>query len=210
MLDDQALVTRCQHGDVGAFEELVRRYEKRVYNLAYRMSGNPDDACELAQEAFLKVFNALDSFKGQSSFSTWLYRIAANACLDQLRSRGRHPVTSLDDPIVTNKGETIGKQILDNAPRPDEVVERRELQAAVQGAIASLPEDYRIILVLRDLQDLSYQQIAEYLDLSLGTVKSRLNRARLALKDKLSSSELFAEDGVYRVEHWKGGKGRAL
>lgn len=195
---EDLLVQRCKRGETGAFDELVRLYEKKVYNLAFRLSGNRDDACDLAQEAFVRVFNAIKDFRSQSSFSTWLYRVVTNVCLDQLRSRARHPVTSLDEPLTTEKGQ-LPRQVTDDALDPEEELERLELKAAVQKGINSLKEEYRIIIILRDIQDLAYEDIAEVLNLSLGTVKSRLNRARLALRSVLSDMELFRDGDVRRA-----------
>ncbi len=211
-LDENELIHRCQKGDLAAFDDLVRLYEKKVYNLAYRMSGNHDDANDLSQEAFLRVFQSLKDFRGQSSFSTWLYRVVSNVCLDELRQRGRRPTISIDEPVSSDKGETMQRQLADTAPPPDELAERREVREVVQSCIEELSEEYRVVIVLRDLQDLSYQEIAEVLDCSLGTVKSRLNRARLALKERLSQLELFSAAVVYRDGRIvaKGGHGGAL
>lgn len=194
---ESALIERWRGGDQRAFEDLVLRYEKRVYNLAFRMAGNADDAGDLAQEAFVRVYTALPNFRGQSSFATWLYRIATNVCLDELRRRGRQPVLSLDQPVVMDEGP-VARQTVDPAAGPLEELERSEVSAAVQQGISSLQPEHRAVLVLRDIQGLSYDEIAEALQCSLGTVKSRLNRARLALRERLSSMELFRDDVVYR------------
>ncbi len=211
-MDENELIRRCQKGDLAAFDDLVRVYEKKVYNLAYRMSGNHEDANDLSQEAFLRVFQSLKDFRGQSSFSTWLYRVVSNVCLDELRQRGRRLTVSIDEPVSSDKGETMQRQLADNAPPPDELAERREVREVVQAAIGELSEEYRVVIVLRDLRDLSYQEIAEVLDCSLGTVKSRLNRARLALKEKLSQLELFSSPVVYTGGRAaaKGGNNGAL
>jgi RNA polymerase sigma-70 factor (ECF subfamily) len=197
---------------VDAFDNLVRLFEKKVYNLAYRMSGNHEDASDLSQEAFLRVFQSLKDFRGQSSFSTWLYRVVSNVCLDELRQRGRRPTVSLDEPVAGDKGEVMQRQVPDPAPPPDELAERTEIREVVQAGIEQLTEEYRMVIVLRDLQGLSYQEIAEALDCSLGTVKSRLNRARFALKEKLSALELFSPNVVYTGGRSvaKGGHGGAL
>lgn len=194
---DEVLVKAAREGDTAAFEVLVTRYERKVYSLAYRYSGDPDDARDLAQEAFLKAFVALKGFRGGSSFSTWIYRITANVCLDAMRSRRRRPTVSLDRPLAAGDGD-MKWQVPDGSVDPGEVVERRELQAAVQRAITRLSPEHRMVLVLRDLQDLSYEEVAGVLGLNLGTVKSRLNRARLALRDHLAEAELLAAPGVYR------------
>ena len=195
---EDLLVQRCKRGEIGAFDELVVLYEKKVYNLAYRLSGNREDAYDLAQEAFVRVYNAIRDFRGQSTFSTWLYRVVTNVCLDQLRGRARHPVTSLDEPLMTEKGE-LPRQVTNDALDPEEEVERLEVKTAVQKGISALKEECRAIIVLRDIQDLPYEDIAEILNLSLGTVKSRLNRARLALRVILSDMELFRTEGVRRA-----------
>jgi len=211
-MEETELIDRCQKGDLSAFDDLVRLYEKKVYNLAYRMCGNHEDASDLSQEAFLRVFQSLKDFRGQSSFSTWLYRVVSNVCLDELRQRGRRPTISIDEPIAGDKGETMQRQLADGGPPPDELAERRELREVIQSCIDELSEEYRIVIILRDLQDLSYQEIAEVLDCSLGTVKSRLNRARLALKERLSRLELFSPAVVYKEGRTaaKGGRGGAL
>lgn len=204
---DGALIERWRSGDERALDELVARYERRVYNLCYRMSGNADDASDLAQEAFVRAYAALPSFRGQSSFSTWLYRIATNVCLDELRRRGRAPVRSLDQPTPVEDGRLV-PQTADPAAGPSEEVERAELRAAVLSGIAALQPDHRAVLVLRDLQGLSYEEIAAALGCSLGTVKSRLNRARFALKERLAALELFREGAVYSGERAAEGGSR--
>lgn len=193
------LVERCRAGDQRAFDELVTRFEKRVYNLALRMTGNAEDANDLAQEAFVRVYTALPGFKGESSFSTWLYRIVTNVCLDELRRRGRQSVVSLDQPVSGEEGP-LARQTADPADGPLDRLERAEVRAAVQHGINQLQPDHRAVLVLRDLQGLSYEEIASALGCSLGTVKSRLNRSRLALRDRLAAAELFRSDPVYTAK----------
>jgi len=180
--DEVVLVERCQSGDAAAFDSLVAKYAPQVYNLAYRMVGHPEDAEDMAQAVFIRVFRAIKSFRGTSSFNTWLYRVATNVCLDELKRRKRRPVSTewpreedvpLDPPSAA-------------AVDPETAVLRRERQELVQRAIQSLPESQRVVLVLADIQGLSYDEISEALGASLGTVKSRLNRARLALKSKLA------------------------
>ncbi|NPV69284.1 MAG: sigma-70 family RNA polymerase sigma factor [Firmicutes bacterium] len=197
------LIAKARSGSVAAFEQLVYAYEKRVYNLALRMMGNPDDASDVAQEAFLRAYSSLREFRGDSSFSTWLYRIVSNICLDELRRRKRQRVSYLDEPIEGEDGE-MTRQVAAPAPGPEEVIEEAEVRELVQRGIALLPEDHRIIVVLRDLQGLSYEEISQTLGLNLGTVKSRLNRARAALKDRLSASELFTQPIVESTERGAG------
>jgi len=193
-LSETALLDQCRRGNANAFERLVAQYEKKVYNLAFRMVGNHEDASDIAQEAFLKVYTSLDQFRGESSFSTWLYRVVSNACLDELRRRARHRVVSIDTPVSVD--DPSPRQIPSNDPEPGHEIEKAEVQTAVQEGIKELPDDHRIILVLRDIQGLSYEEIAQVLDMPLGTVKSRLNRARLGLRDRLLGLELFSTLGV--------------
>lgn len=193
-LSEAALLDECRRGNASAFEKLVVLYEKKVYNLAFRMVGNHEDASDIAQEAFLKVYTSLDQFRGESSFSTWLYRVVSNACLDELRHRARHKVVSIDTPVSPE--DPSPRQIPSKDPEPGHGIERAEVSNAVQQGIKELPDDHRIILVLRDIQGLSYEEIAQVLNMPLGTVKSRLNRARLSLRDRLQSMELFSTLGV--------------
>lgn len=189
--DERALIQRCKDGDVGAFDELVARYEKRVFNFALRITGNYHDAWDVAQEAFVRVFNSIQTFRGDAVFTTWIYRIITNVYLDERKKSKAHRQTSLDEYIELDEN-AVARQIEDEGLLPDEVVENRERDRAVQRAIASLPDYQRIIVTLYHLQHRSYEEIAEILQLPIGTVKSRLNRARLALQEKLQAEpELF-------------------
>jgi len=183
-ISDAALVSRSRNGDLTAFDQLVKKYEKQVFNLAYRMIGNYDDANDLAQEAFLRVYRSLPKFRGDAAFSTWLYRIVSNTCLDELRRRKQQRIESLDGPITSETGDYV-RQIQANSDLPEVTVEKQELREFVQKAINQLPEDHRVVIILRDLQGLSYQEIADILNCSIGTVKSRLNRGRLKLRYEL-------------------------
>lgn len=193
---DELLVERAKRGDVEAFEQLISQHERTVYNIAYRLTGNHEDANDVAQEAFLRAFSSLPDFRGDSSFATWLYRIVNNACLDELRRRKRQRVTSLDESVTLEDGE-LSRQIADTSDGPEEALERVEIQRAVQESIQSLDEEYRIVLVMRDIQGYSYNEIAEALGLNLGTVKSRINRARNALKEIFGNLELLTPRVVY-------------
>jgi RNA polymerase sigma-70 factor (ECF subfamily) len=189
---DEQLIKACQDGKWEAFDSLVSRYERRIYNLAYRLSGNAEDASDLTQETFIRLYRSINTFKGQSAFSTWLYRIATNVCLDELRRRQRTPAVSLDDPVSTADGE-IEREVADFSQLPEVLLEHKELQELVQQVLSELSEDHRTVIILRDLEDLSYEEIAEILNCQLGTIKSRLNRARAALKARIMSQrELFA------------------
>lgn len=182
-LEVQLLVERSKKGDRDAFEHLVQLYENKVYTIAYRLMGNHADAADLAQESLIKIYQALPNFRGDASFSTWIYHITVNVCRDELRKRQRRPTVSLDDS-PNNNNTTF--EVRCTAPTPEEVLDRTETQAMVQQCLNTLSDDYRIILVMREIQELSYEEIAESLGCSLGTVKSRLNRARQALKEKIA------------------------
>lgn len=172
--EELALIARVVKGDADAFEPLVREHQDMVYRLAYRMVGNEADAWDVSQDTFLKAYNALASFRGESRFSTWLYRLAGNCATDLLRSRKSGRVVSLDE----YREENPSFDLPDAAPGPEEALETGEQRRAVEKALQALPEDYRKILTLRELGGLSYEEIAGSLSLELGTVKSRLNRAR--------------------------------
>lgn len=184
------LIKRCKSGDRGAFNELFKQYETRVINIAYGMLSDYNDACDAAQEVFIKVYRNIDSFKENSSLSTWIYRITANTCSDMLRKRQKRAVVISIDADTDDDG--LKKEIPDSAPLPDEYIEHSEVQIAVRNAVMELSDEYREVITLCDFEDMSYDAIAEILECPVGTVKSRLNRARTALKKKLSSkAELF-------------------
>jgi len=179
-LDDRAkeagLIARAAAGDGEAFAELIRPYEQKVFNHAFRMCRDREEACDLAQEVFLKAYRALPRFRGGSSFSTWLYRITSNACLDQSRRRMRPPHTaSLDDPIETASGE-LRRQVADSTSEPEKMALRSETTTEIMAAISALPPDQRLSIIYRELEGLSYEEIAEAMSCSLGTVKSRISR----------------------------------
>jgi RNA polymerase sigma factor, sigma-70 family len=187
---DYNAVKRALDGDTDAFAELVDRYQNMVYNLAFQSLRNPDDAFDASQDVFLKVYKALKSFRGDSKFSTWIYSIAQNTIRDYIRARSRRITPlSLSDygDGDSGGGEVRQLDIPDSDPKssPAEVYERKERDEAVREAISSLSETHREIVVMRDIEGCSYEQISERLGLELGTVKSRLNRARLAVKDYL-------------------------
>jgi RNA polymerase sigma-70 factor (ECF subfamily) len=193
---EQLLLEKAKSGDVAAFEELIEAYQKKVFNLALRIIGNYDDAADLAQETFVRIFKAISNFKEQSSFSTWVYRITTNVCLDEIRKRKNKKVVSIDEDIHMDDGD-MKRQVISEDPGPDEAAERAEVRRVVNNAINRLPEDQRVVITLRDLHGMSYEEIAKILDLPGGTVKSRINRARLALKNVLSSErELLFEEYV--------------
>lgn len=185
MFQEDELVARSRDGDIDAFEELVSRYERKIYTIAYRLIGNYDDADDLTQEAFLRAFKSIKNFRGEASFQTWMCRIVTNVCRDEMRKRKRVVFESLDETITLCDGE-VQKQIASSEPGPSELYERKEAQETIQKYINSLSPDFRVALVLRDIQGYSYEEIAQQLQCSLGTVKSRISRARNNLKNKLS------------------------
>ena len=178
-ISDAACVRRIQRGDTDAFETLVRRHEKAIFNLVYRMLGDYDDAAETAQEVFLSAYRAIGQFRGESNFSTWLYRIALNHATTRRKS------TSLRQKRLV---PIDGSDMVDDAQLgPAETLEKKELRERVQRALNELePEDATVIL-LRDLQDIPYEDVAQMLKIPVGTVKSRLHRARQALKTRLTA-----------------------
>jgi RNA polymerase sigma factor (sigma-70 family) len=180
-MDEQALIASACKGDVRAFNQLVMLYQSMVYNVAFRVLGDPDAAADATQDAFLSAFKAMGRFRG-GSFKAWLLRIVTNACYDQLRVKQRRPTSSLDDLPVESDHTNF---LHDPAEKPDEFVERQELSHMIQVAISTLPVEQRVVVVLSDVQGLSYQEIAQATGLSLGTVKSRLSRGRARLRDHL-------------------------
>jgi RNA polymerase sigma-70 factor (ECF subfamily) len=185
--NEREIIEKCRSGDKNAFEILVKHYEKKVYNMTYRMLGNKEDALDVSQEVFIKIYKSIRSFKGESSFSTWLYRLVTNTCLDEIRKRKGKKLYSIDKPVETEFGE-VNRDLIDDSNGPEEQACKMEIQEIVQKAICQLPEEQRIIIILRDIQGFSYKEMAEILQCSMGTVKSRLNRGRLALKGILESS----------------------
>jgi RNA polymerase sigma-70 factor (ECF subfamily) len=195
--EEQRLIESAQHGDVDSFNQLVRLYETRVYNLCYRMLGDSDAAADTAQDTFISAYRHLDRFRG-GMFRSWLLRIATNACYDALRARKRRPSTSLQ-ALGISDDDGVGFDLPDQGERPDDVALRRELAAAIQRGLADLPEDQRVVIILSDIQGMAYEEIADVTGANLGTVKSRLSRGRARLRDILKAGELlpskFRHDG---------------
>ena len=189
--DEGAIIERCKQGDLSAFDDLVRRYEKQVYNFAYRMTGNYDDASDIASDAFVKVYNAIETFRGDAHFTTWLFRIVTNLYLDERKRSKAHMNIPLDEYIDLEES-SVTRQVEDPSPSPLELIECAERSDTLERTINMLPEYQRIMIHLYHSQGQSYEEIAEIVGLPIGTVKSRLNRARLALKEKLEPArELF-------------------
>ena len=185
--EDYELVLACRKGDADAFGVLVAKYQRKTFNIVYRMMGDYEETSDTVQEAFLSAFRSIRKFRGEAKFSTWLYGICINHAknrLKQARSRSRHEGPSIDDPVQTNDGFFFLDPPGDDPP-PDERLERKELQMMVQKCIDSLDDEYREVLVLRDIQGFSYDEIRDILNIPDGTVKSRLFRARDALKNGL-------------------------
>ena len=176
---EATIIKQVLEGDVNAFEGLVKEYEKNVYNLALRMTGDPEDAADMAQDAFIKAYSSLSSFRGDSKFSVWLFRIVSNLCLDFLRSRKRRPTVSLS--VENDEGEDMEFEIADESQSPETLLEQKLTREAVRCGLDSLPPEQRQILLLREIQGLSYEEIAQVLELESGTVKSRIFRARKRL-----------------------------
>jgi RNA polymerase sigma-70 factor (ECF subfamily) len=187
--NDIALVERAQRGDRDAVNQLVTKYQARAYQFAYRLTGNPDDASDLVAEAFVRVYTALPRFRRDSQFTTWLFRIVTNCFLDAKKKATRKPTDQLEDAwLDADANSTIVEQ-----ESPIEASERAERDQIMQQAIEKLPDYQRAMIVMFHVENLSYEDIAATLDLPIGTVKSRLNRARLALREILEPyEELFS------------------
>jgi RNA polymerase sigma-70 factor (ECF subfamily) len=177
---DEDLVVAFQSGDIPAFDQLVRRWDRKIQGVIYRLVGNHDEARDLSQEAFLKAYRALGTFKQEARFSSWLYQIAINATRDRLRRRRRRTDLSLDD--VEEKGES---SLRDGAPSALDLIESSDLSRAVAAAMAALPEEQREVVILKEYQGLTFPEIAETLDVPLSTVKTRLYRGLGQLRIRL-------------------------
>jgi RNA polymerase sigma-70 factor (ECF subfamily) len=180
-MDEQALIASARQGDGRAFNQLVLLYQSMVYNLAYRILGDADAAADATQDAFIKAFKAMRKFRG-GSFKAWMLRIVTNACYDQLRVKQRRPTDSLDDLDIEQDHVRF---LRDPAEQPDALLERQQLNQLIQTGINTLPAEQRVVVVLSDIQGLSYKEIAEAAGLSVGTVKSRLSRGRAKVRDYL-------------------------
>ncbi len=202
---DSALVTEAKSGNVKAFEELIKSHQKRVYNIALKMTGNPDDAYDMAQEVFIRAYKSIANFRGDASFSTWIYRITKNVCFDELRKRKRRKTVSLDEEVEMEDG-SVKRQIKDESADPEEIHERKVLKEKVRDALKELCQEHRFVLVLRDLQGYSYEEISQITECPVGTVKSRISRARAALKDIVLSKKELLDSGYVKhtgKEGWR-------
>lgn len=187
-MQDELLIRRAQRGDADAFEQLLLEHQKNVYNLCYRMAGNPDDAMDLSQETFLRAWRCLDQYQFASAFSTWLYRLCSNICIDFLRRRRRQQTVPLT--FEDADGEEHTYAVPDAQPLPEEQVELKLTRETLAAAMAQLLPEHRAVLQLRVVNEMSYEQIADVLDIQIGTVKSRLSRARNQLKKILERGNL--------------------
>jgi RNA polymerase sigma-70 factor, ECF subfamily len=193
--EDAPEVSSCRKGDLASFERLVGKYEKKMFNIAYRITGSHEDACEVVQDAFVAAYRGLSTFRGGAKFSTWLTSITINGSRNRLkRVRGRREFEriSLENPFPpTEGGKTLDPPASD--PPADELLEKRDVRSKVRDCIDLLEPDFKEVLILRDLQDCSYDEISAILKVQMGTVKSRLFRAREAVKDclKRALGDLF-------------------
>ncbi len=187
-VNDEELVKRVKNGDVDAFEEIIAKYEKRVFSLIYNVTKNENEIEDLAQEVFIKVYKNIDKFQGKSSLYTWIYRITTNLCLDYIKKR--REIIYIDEKIQYGDGE-VDIQLSTNEKLQDELYEEKELKEKLQKSIDKLPDKQKMMIILRDIKGLSYEEISKILEMKLGTVKSQINRARIKLK------EILEKDGTY-------------
>jgi RNA polymerase sigma-70 factor (ECF subfamily) len=183
--DDIALVRRCQKGDALAFEQLVIKYRSKVFSMIYGMVQNEQDAWDLAQEGFIKAWRSIHRFKGQASFYTWLYRIVTNVAIDSLRRKGFKKTAEFDDQIAANEVEPGSKTVPTPDPLPHQGLEREEIRLRIEQAISKLSPEHRAVIVMKEIEELQYNEIAEALGCSIGTVMSRLFYARKKLQTLL-------------------------
>ena len=197
---ENEIIAKVTAGDVNAYAELVEEYQTRVYNLALKMLGNDADAQDIAQEAFLKAYRALDMFRGESGFSSWMYRLTTNLCIDFLRKEKKNRADSI---TVIRNDEPEEQEIPDLRYNPETVLERQELRGAIKSALMELGPEYRQAVVMRELGGMSYAEIADELEIELGTVKSRIARARQKMRSFLINNGNFFDAAA--SEKVKGG-----
>ncbi|GKX30017.1 RNA polymerase sigma factor [Vallitalea longa] len=186
---EKTIIKKAKKGNKDAFEKLVMNYEKRVYNIAYQMFGNEHDANDMSQEVFIKVYKSLDKFNFKSSFSTWIHRITVNTCIDEYRKKKKnYQVESMDETMEQQDG-TVHKQFVDKSLTPEEKAIKNENVRFIRESIDELKEEHKMIIILRDIKGYSYDDIADILDISIGTVKSRISRARASLKKIIKETQ---------------------
>ncbi len=181
--DDAETLRRCREGDEQAYREIVERYQRQVYSLAMRMVRSSEDAEDLTQDTFVRMFKAIDRYDPERPFAAWLMTIASRLCIDHIRRRKVRPLPLVRQEMGTHEEQTI--DVEDPGLQPDEITSHREEEQQAQSLIDSLPPHYRIVVVLRHQQDLSYEEIAQSLDLPIGTVKARIHRARALLRERI-------------------------
>jgi len=184
--DERLLIEQARSGDIAAFNGLVLAYQDRIYTITYRIMGETHSAADMAQDAFITAFRKLDTYRG-GSFAGWLGRIATNTCYDELRRRQRRPADYLDD--LPGGDSDDGPHLPADTPTPEQEAQRSELSQALQDCINRLTPDQRVVLIMSDIQGMAYQEIADVTDVSLGTIKSRLSRARLAMRRCLQGAQ---------------------
>lgn len=182
-MDESTLIQQAQQGDIHAFNDLVLAYQNRVYTVAYRIMGDEPSAADAAQDAFIAAYRKIETYRG-GNFKSWLLRIVTNTCYDELRRRKRRPTEGFDD-LVSDDALDPPPQLISNAENPEAYTQRMELSSGIEDCIRGLPDAHRMLVVLRDVEDLDYGEIAATTGLQLGTVKSRLSRARARLRDCL-------------------------
>lgn len=189
-MDEKELILLAKDGNMKAYEEIISLYEKKVFSVIYYMVKNENEVEDIAQEVFIKIYKNLKNFKEESSLYTWIYRITINVCLDEIKRRKK--VVYLDEEIETEDGE-IRMQLADDSKGPSEIAEDKDLKQRLEACIRKLPEDQRIMIILRDIKGFTYMEIAEMLKMNLGTVKSKISRARAMLKEILDKDGTFLE-----------------
>lgn len=190
-IDERKLIERAMNGDSSSFNRLMELHERRMYAVALRMCADREDAQDCLQEAMLRIYRSINGFKGQSSFATWVYRVTMNTCLDELRKKKNKQNTSLDGLL------DMGWSPVDEQASPEKRAIDSEVQKCLHAAIGELPEDMRAAVVLRDIQGFTYDEIAQMLDINVGTIKSRISRGREKLREKLKqNTELFDTENV--------------
>jgi RNA polymerase sigma-70 factor (ECF subfamily) len=189
-MTEAELIQQSCAGSIDAFEQLILLYEKRVYTIAYKYMGNHEDANDMAQEALIKAYQSIGSFRGEAAFGTWLGKITANRCLDELRKRKKLQTTSLEDTLELEEG-SVKKELESPAVTPEEHAVQQETAAYMQMLIGELKEEYRVAIVLREMDGYSYEAIADSLSCSVGTVKSRISRARQYLRERILADRML-------------------
>jgi len=203
----EVLIKKSQNDDLAAFEQLVGLYQNRVYSLSYQLAGNHADAQDLAQEVFIKAYQAIKGFRHEADFGTWLHRITVNLWLNLKRKQNTVPLVSLDEPVQTPEGE-VYREVAAAGGNPEQYVEDREFGDCVRAALGELSADHRAVLILRDIEGYSYEEMAVILNCSLGTVKSRLSRARQLLRQKVELALQEAEGAAGGKAKGRGKAGR--